>query len=182
VTLVTYHPTTLGDLSVEEESSALFEALEELDGTLIFSSPNADAQGALILRRIRAFVEDRPHTVFFDNLGQLLYYSLLAHADLMVGNSSSGIWEAPSFKLPVVNIGDRQKGRLKPPNVIDAEPRRTSIVDGLVKGLSESFRQNLSGITNPYGDGFASPRIVSVLKTVDLSDGILKKRFISRSG
>ena len=181
VILVTYHPTTLGDLTVEDETSALLEALEGLDGTLIFSSPNADAQGKVIFQRIQSFIRDHVNAYFFANLGQLLYYSLLAEADLMVGNSSSGIWEAPGFKLPVVNIGDRQKGRLRTPNVIDARPQGESIRDAINRGLSPAFRRSLSSLINPYGDGLASQRIVSALKDIDLSSRILQKRFISRN-
>ncbi|MEH1895315.1 MAG: UDP-N-acetylglucosamine 2-epimerase [Nostoc sp.] len=175
--LVTYHPTTLGAMSPLEEIQIVLKALEQVKGTLIFTCPNADPEGRVIIEKIQEFVAAKPQSKFFYNLGQLRYYSVLAQADLMVGNSSSGIWEAPSFHLPVVNIGDRQRGRLRTRNVIDVGLNVESIVKAIQKGLSISFRGSLDQLRNPYGNGYAAIQIVNVLKTVELDLNLLQKKF-----
>jgi UDP-hydrolysing UDP-N-acetyl-D-glucosamine 2-epimerase len=177
VLMVTFHPTTLGDLTAGEETEALLKALEGTDGTLIFSSPGADTQGRMILQRIKAFVQGRRNAFFFANLGQLRYYSLMAQSDLMVGNSSSGIWEAPSFGLPVVNIGDRQKGRLRAGNVLDVASTPECIRAGIELALSKESLLRHSGLANPYGDGMAASRILSVLKDIEIRPHLLRKSF-----
>ncbi len=110
------------------------------------------------------------------NLDPLTYWSLLRHVALFVGNSSSGIMEAASFALPAVNVGLRQQGRERPRNVIDAEADTRAILDAVTRARSDSFRQSLSGLENPYGDGRASERIVKVLTTVPLGQDLLMKR------
>ncbi|MFC1834166.1 UDP-N-acetylglucosamine 2-epimerase [Thermodesulfobacteriota bacterium] len=176
--LVTLHPATLGAVSVADEAEALRKALEDVAGTLIISSSNADEGGRLVMDRLHRLAKTHPRAKVFPNLGQHVYYSLLAIADLMVGNSSSGIWEAPSFRLPVVNVGERQKGRLRAANVIDAKPEAEDIRRGLNVALGADFRRSLANLTNPYGDGFAAQRIVSRLKTVELTPSLLKKPFV----
>jgi UDP-N-acetylglucosamine 2-epimerase len=109
-------------------------------------------------------------------LGARRYYNLLRRADVMVGNSSSGIWEAPSFQLPAVNIGDRQRGRTRAGNVIDVPVERNEIRRGVEKALSTDFRSSIRNIVNPYGDGHAAPRIVDILRTVPLGRELLMKR------
>lgn len=180
ILLITYHPTTLGSGDVLQEIDILLTALSRVQGTLLFTYPNADMHGRLIIERIREFVTRQPRTSgFFFNLGQLRYYSLLAVADLMVGNSSSGIWEAPHFHLPVINIGERQRGRLRAGNVIDVECNHEAIYEGIQRGLEPTFRASLVHLQNPYGDGHAAPRIVRELKQVELGVGLLQKRFIA---
>jgi UDP-hydrolysing UDP-N-acetyl-D-glucosamine 2-epimerase len=180
VLLVTFHPTTLGAASVAEEIDALLKALDRVEGTLIFTSPVADPGARTILDRIREFTSRKSTSALFPNLGQRVYYSLMTEADLMVGNSSSGIWEAPSFELPVVNVGNRQKGRVRAANVIDTRADRDEILQAVRRGLSADFRNQLHGITNPYGDGAAAPRILSALKTIDLGPELLTKSFEAR--
>lgn len=175
---VTYHPTTLATGSADEEMAALLAALENWPGTLVVSAPNADAGSHVILARWREFLASRPHSRLFPNLGHKLYYSLLAHADAMVGNSSSGIWEAPSFGLPVVNVGDRQRGRTRVRNVIDVEMTADAIRRGIEQALDPAFRRSLEGLTNPYGDGEASGRIVRVLGGIADPRQLLQKRFV----
>jgi len=178
ILVITFHPTTLGSVNVLEEVDSLLTALGQVQGTLIFTYPNVDAQNRIIIERIRKFVASQPKAKVFTNLGQLKYYSLLAQADLMVGNSSSGIWEAPGFHLPVVNVGGRQRGRLKAANVIDVRVDANAIYNAIRRGLEPSFRTSLSNLQNPYGDGQAAPRIVDTLKHIELGPRLLQKRFI----
>jgi UDP-N-acetylglucosamine 2-epimerase len=140
---------------------------------------NADTHGRAIIKKIKEFVHNFPEkSRLFASLGQLKYLSLLKHASLMVGNSSSGLIEAPSFKLPVVNIGDRQRGRIRGPNVIDVqECRKESIVKAINKALSPDFKKSLKKMENPYGKPGSSIRIVEKIKTVSLQENLLKKKF-----
>lgn len=176
--LVTFHPVTLDDNSAPDQLGALLSALGELeDTTMVFTMPNADAGGHLIPEMIRDFVAKKPssyHSV--TNLGTLKYLSLMRCVDAVVGNSSSGIIEAPSLKIATVNIGNRQKGRLRATSIIDCEPSVAEIRAALRTVFSEDFRSKLAATSNPYGEGETSKRIVEILKTVDLTD-ILKKAF-----
>ena len=178
VVLASIHPTTLGSTSVAEEVDCVLAALSRIQGTFIFTYPNSDYGSGLIIERIRKFAASRPATGLYTNLGQIKYYSLLAQADLMVGNSSSGIWEAPSFGLPVVNVGDRQRGRLRAGNVIDACPDADAIHCAMQRALEPSFRDSLSQLENPYGDRTAAPRIVNTLKRLELGPELLRKSFV----
>jgi UDP-hydrolysing UDP-N-acetyl-D-glucosamine 2-epimerase len=181
ILLITLHPTTISSVSVSEEVDSLLAALSRVEGTLIFTYPNADAESRVIVEHIREFTTPRPRAGLFSNLGQLRYYSLLTQADLIVGNSSSAIWEAPSFHLPVVNIGERQKGRLCASNVINAVVDPDAIYQAIRKGLNPTFRASLRDLQNPYGDGHSVPRIVDALKHIELGPHLLQKHFHSIS-
>jgi GDP/UDP-N,N'-diacetylbacillosamine 2-epimerase (hydrolysing) len=181
VMVVTFHPTTLGSMSVIEELEAVLSALARVQGTLILTYPNADTGSRIIIERIRSFAEGRPNTGLFFNLGQLRYYSLLAQADLMVGNTSSGIWESPSFRLPAVNVGERQQGRLCAANVINVPAVPEAIYQAICKGLDPAFRDSLHNLENPYGDGHATSRIIDILKRVKLDKHLLLKHFQSKN-
>jgi UDP-N-acetylglucosamine 2-epimerase len=122
-------------------------------------------------------VAAHPSAQLVDNLGTQAYFSLMSEAAAMVGNSSSGIIEAASFNLPVVNIGNRQKGRVRGANVIDVGYSREDIIEGIEKALRTDFRAILSGMSNPYGDGAASERIVARLKDIPLDRHLLVKQF-----
>lgn len=176
VIAVSCHPTTLdfGDGGVEVR--ALFAALQEIAGTFVITLPNADVGRDVIVDQMRSFEESNKCAKVFSSLGPLRYYSLLAHADAMIGNSSSGIWESPSFQLPTVNIGDRQQGRLRAANVIDVPANAPAILDGLSKALGPRFRASLSNLKNPYGDGHAAPRVVSILNSLDEKPKLLRKK------
>ncbi|MEM7355793.1 MAG: UDP-N-acetylglucosamine 2-epimerase [Acidobacteriota bacterium] len=180
VAAVTFHPTTLGITSAEDEVGCLLSALSDMKGTLILTAPNADPEYRSIYAAMERFVDQRSHAGLFANLGQRVYYSLLAEADLMVGNSSSGIWEAPSFKLPVVNLGDRQRGRLRAANVIDVEVDAEKLGEAIHRTLDPAFREQLAGLENPYGDGRAAAQIVAALKDADLGLALLRKKFIDQ--
>lgn len=155
--LVTYHPDSL--VKDKPDISPLLQALETLSGTIIITAPNPDINRSEILRQIKDFKKG----TFIENLGQKRLYSLMKRAVCMIGNSSSGIWEAPSFKLPVVNIGNRQEGRKRAGNVIDVPLEKIAIIDGIKRATSKEFRDSLKEIINPYGDGNASERILKAL-------------------
>jgi UDP-hydrolysing UDP-N-acetyl-D-glucosamine 2-epimerase len=173
--LVSYHPVTIAEDTLEE-ADALFAALETLPDQLIFCYPNADAGSRSLIDRTRAFLERRKAGWVFTNLDPRAYWSLLRHVDILVGNSSSGIMESASFALPTVNVGIRQQGRERALNVLDAEPRAESIVNATRKAQSPEFKKSLEGMSNPYGDGHASERIVQVLTNAPPSRVLLLKR------
>lgn len=168
--LVTFHPVTLEGGTAGDQFVELLGALEELQDTgLIFTAPNADAEGRAISERIEAFVADHPDcAVQFNTMGQLKYLSALQYVDAVVGNSSSGLAEAPTFKIGTINIGDRQKGRLSATSVMDCDPNRESIGKALETLYSSEFQAVLPETENPYGDGDACKRIIDVLRNFDL--------------
>jgi UDP-hydrolysing UDP-N-acetyl-D-glucosamine 2-epimerase len=173
--IVAYHPVTLlSDTNAEVEE--LFTALAQFSHQLIFCHPNADVGGRSLADRIQSLLTKRGSGHFFINLPPIEYWSLLQYADLMVGNSSSGIMESASFALPTIDVGMRQEGRERARNVLDAEPLAASVLQQLRKAESRSFRESLSGRTNPYGDGRAAERIVQVLTTLPARDRLLLKR------
>ena len=177
--LVTYHPETLEKDKAEIHIKAILESIKEFtDIYWIFTSPNADTEGRIIKKTIADHVRhNSKNSKLFDSLGQLKYLSLLKNSIVMVGNSSSGIIEAPSFSLPVINIGNRQSGRIKAGNVVDVfNCEEADIVTAIKKTISKEFKDSLNKIENPYGDGNASDKIVEVLKMHSLSD-ILSKKF-----
>lgn len=178
--LVTFHPATLDQRDADSQVEQLLQALAERTEThLIFTMPNADAQGRAVLARIEQFVAARPQSArLFSSLGQLLYLSCLKHCDGVVGNSSSALLEAPTLRKGSVNIGNRQKGRLRANSVIDCEPSVASIRNALDRLYSSAFRQQLSQTVNPYGAGGASEKIVNTLRDVSL-EGIVVKPFYS---
>lgn len=175
--LVTFHPVTLEYEETERHVRELLDALRRFDMPMVFTLSNADTSGRLITRRIEEFVMGCPSTRLVDNLGTQTYFSLMAVAAAMVGNSSSGIIEAMAFGLPVVNIGTRQAGRLRPKNVIDVGYGCEEIIAGLRQALLPESRSILRGVVNPYGDGHAAERIAACLKEASLNARLLYKRF-----
>jgi UDP-hydrolysing UDP-N-acetyl-D-glucosamine 2-epimerase len=177
--LVTFHPVTLeyGDTAAHVEE--LLAALEKTDGTIIATYPNADTSGRLIMERLEEFAARHPGRCrLVRNLGERRYLAFLRHADVMVGNSSSGLIEAPSFGLPAINIGARQRGRLRGANVIDVGAARAEILRGIETAQTAAFRSRAREGGNPYGDGHAAPRIVDVLRSVQLDARLVQKRFV----
>ena len=176
--LVTFHPPTLDEGDAVTQVDALLEALDALgpDTALIFTMPNADNGGRAITARIEDFVRSRANARSYASLGQLRYFSLLARVDGVVGNSSSGLAEAPSFRVGTVNIGDRQDGRLSAASVIDCAPERGAIDAALATLVSDEFRASLATVVNPNGAPGAAAAIVAKLRNVALQD-LLKKRF-----
>lgn len=179
--LVTYHPVTLQNDKTSEHFAQLLAALETCNMPVLFTMANADTGGHSINRMIQEFTEGHDMATAVDNLGTEAYFSTLKHASAMVGNSSSGIVEAASFELPVVNIGIRQHGRVRGRNVIDVGPTTQAILDGVEKACSDAFINDLKGMANPYGSGNASKVIIDTLKTVEVDDRLLIKQFCDYS-
>jgi UDP-hydrolysing UDP-N-acetyl-D-glucosamine 2-epimerase len=172
--LVAYHPVTMARNTLQE-MNAMFAALSVLPEQILFCHPNADAGGRELAERAKGFLAARSDGRIWANLDPLTYWSLLRCVDLFVGNSSSGIMETPSFALPTVNIGIRQKGRERALNVLDAEASTHSILEKIAIARSPRFRQSLSGMTNPYGHGDAAAKIVRVLTETALSPRLFFK-------
>lgn len=178
--VITYHPVTLEKGTASCQIDELLDAVKGFtDIYWVFTLPNADTGGRVIIRKIKAFIKKHPDRgKFFASLGQLRYFSLLKNAAIMVGNSSSGLIEAPSFELPVVNIGDRQLGRIRARNVIDVPAcKRSAIAGAIARALSAEFKRRLKGMKNPCGGVNVSKRIISALKKVRLGEHLVKKRF-----
>ena len=175
--LVTFHPTTLEPDAAKAQMTALLTALHEVPGAhVLFTMPNADPEGRALIPMVEGFVRAHPNAKAFASLGQRRYLSCLRFVDAVVGNSSSGLAEAPSFGIPTVNIGDRQRGRLHATSVIDCEPEADLIGAALQQALSPAFRDTARRTTNPYGSGGASEATVSVIEKV-AGEPILKKSF-----
>ena len=175
--LVTFHPVTLEEGTAADQMTELLAALAELHNTqLVFTMPNADTDGRVLIRMIEEFVALHPRARACTSLGSLRYFSCMKHVDGVVGNSSSGLLEAPCFQKGTINIGDRQRGRLQAASVINCKPTRQSITTALAQLYSADFQLGLGKVQNPYGVGGASDLIVATLKTVPLG-GVLKKSF-----
>ncbi len=175
--LITFHPATRQPGQAAAQMEELLQALEGTARPLIFTLPGADPEGRGLAAQVKAFVETHAQAHLRDNLGSLRYFSLMKHAAAMAGNSSSGIIEAPSLGLPVVNIGDRQEGRLRGTNVIDAPPQAAAIAAALARALDPAFKSGLAGAANPYHQGGAAPLILERLKGVELGQRLTAKRF-----
>ena len=177
--LVTYHPVTLENETSKDDFNELLKCLDQLNNTnIIFTLANSDTHGRVINSMIHSFVDDHPTTSkAFISMGQINYLSALQYVDAVVGNSSSGLLEAPTFKIGTINIGDRQKGRLKAHSVIDCVPSAASITSAIEKLYSTDLQTKLKTVKNPYGDGNSSEKIVNILKQISI-DGLTQKRFI----
>jgi UDP-N-acetylglucosamine 2-epimerase (non-hydrolysing)/GDP/UDP-N,N'-diacetylbacillosamine 2-epimerase (hydrolysing) len=185
--LITYHPVTLDQNSAELHFGELLAALERFkedslaersQAIFIFTKPNADTDGRIIIKMINDFVQKNSNmAIAFDSLGQVKYLSALKHVDMVVGNSSSGLCEAPSFKIPTINIGDRQKGRIQAQTVISCDARREDIAEAIKKGFLKEFRDSIKNAVNPYDKGEASLPIKDKLKQIELGNGLIKKEF-----
>jgi len=173
--LVTFHPVTLEARSSASQFQELLAALENLAGDvgIVFTLPNADTDGRAIIALIEDFVASHPKAKAFASLGQERYLSLMAQVDAVVGNSSSGLYEAPTLGKPAVNIGDRQKGRLHAASVVNCEPR----ADAIGAAIARALALDTSGVANPYGDGNSAARIKECLKRVADPAALLKKHF-----
>jgi GDP/UDP-N,N'-diacetylbacillosamine 2-epimerase (hydrolysing) len=176
--LVTFHPVTLEQSSAEKQFQQLLLALNSLNDTkIIFTKANSDTNGRIINSMIDSYVTSNSEkSIAFTSLGQLRYLSALQYVDAVVGNSSSGLLEAPSFKIGTINVGDRQKGRIKAASVIDCNPDGVEIIAAIQRLYSPEFHQILLELINPYGAGGASKKIAEILSSHSLMN-ILKKSF-----
>ena len=173
--LVTFHPVTLDTAPSSAQFQALLDAFDGLDGEigLFFTKPNADPEGRALIEMLDD-VSARPHAHAFTSLGHRRYVSLMAVVDAVVGNSSSGLLEAPSLGKPTVNIGSRQRGRLRAASVIDCPSESVAIA----AAVREAFGRDCRGVENPYGDGHATERILEVLRALGDPRALLAKRFV----
>ncbi|WP_028306333.1 UDP-N-acetylglucosamine 2-epimerase [Desulfitibacter alkalitolerans] len=178
--LITFHPVTLAGQSTSLHFKELLEALHDLGSEigLIFTRPNADPEGRELVHLLDDFVLQHANAIVYTSLGQLRYFSIVAQVDAVVGNSSSGIYEVPSFKRPTVNIGDRQKGRLLASSVINCPPQKAAIE----KAIREAFVMDCSATTNPYGDGNSSIKMLHIIKSITDYKALLKKHFYRVGG
>lgn len=180
--LVTFHPVTLETQTAESQMNELLASLANLQDTaIVFTMPNADTDGRALLEKIKVFCRRYANARWFLSLGHARYLSCLAQVDAVVGNSSSGLTEAPSFKVATINIGDRQLGRLRAQSIIDCSPTRESIADALATVYSPAFKTKLSTVVNPYGDGGAASAILTTLERC-VGKISLKKAFYDFSG
>lgn len=181
VAIVTYHPVTRDEDNAAIQLRGLIAAIKASGLKAVFTMANADAQGALINSRLQAVCKEIPERFkWIPHLGHRRYLSCLKYCALMIGNSSSGLTEAPSFRLPVVNIGDRQRGRVRARNIIDVPADGVSILKGIRRAVSSRFRASITTMRNPYDryrDGRASERIKNVLRDTSISAEMLKKHF-----
>ncbi|MFD1037186.1 UDP-N-acetylglucosamine 2-epimerase [Virgibacillus byunsanensis] len=177
--LITYHPVTLHKEGPVKATQNLLTALREFkEARMIFTKPNSDTDGRIISKMIDEFALEYPDRVItVTSLGQLRYLSAIRYVDIVIGNSSSGLIEVPSFKKPTVNLGVRQQGRIKADSVIDATEEVDSIIEAINKALSNSFQSKLLNCISPYGSGDVSLNIKNTLKTIDLNH-ILEKKFV----
>jgi UDP-hydrolysing UDP-N-acetyl-D-glucosamine 2-epimerase len=173
--LITFHPATLDQQPAGEQFGELLNALDNLGNELgiFFTKPNADTGGSTIIRMIDEYAGSHKHAKTAASLGQQRYLSMMAQVDAVAGNSSSGLYEVPSFKKPTINIGDRQKGRLQASSVINCKPESADIL----KAIRGAFTMDCSSVVNPYGNGDSAPKIVAALKAVPEYRLLLKKHF-----
>jgi GDP/UDP-N,N'-diacetylbacillosamine 2-epimerase (hydrolysing) len=175
--LVTFHPVTLESSTAEIQFKELLDALDDLEDTkIIFTKANSDTDGRVINSMIDDYVTNHDNTISFTSMGQLNYLSALQFVDAVVGNSSSGLLEAPSFKIGTIDIGDRQKGRIKADSVINCSPEKEDISKSLGGLYSKDFQNIVKNTKNPYGSGGASKKIISIIRDINLK-GVLKKTF-----
>lgn len=175
--LITFHPVTLESGTAEEQIKELFAALDQYkDVSMVFTKPNSDKDGRIISKLIDEYAEKLENVHSFKSLGLLRYLSAMKYAKLVIGNSSSGIIEAPSMHTPTINIGDRQLGRIMSNSIINCQPNKDSIKQAISKGLSQDFIESIQQIDCPYGDGDTSRKIIEALKKIDFSS-LIKKRF-----
>jgi UDP-hydrolysing UDP-N-acetyl-D-glucosamine 2-epimerase len=175
---LTFHPASLAAAGAGDDARELALAIEDVfeSGTVVVSLPNDDPGSHAVRAELQALAGRRPNVAVFESLGQLRYLSLLRNADVVVGNSSSGVLEAPSFGVPVVNVGDRQRGRLMAANVVHAEPRRAEVAAALRAALDPAFRRSVAELDNPYGEGRTSQIVVDALAAAPLAE-LRDKRF-----
>lgn len=182
--IVTFHPVTLEKDTAAKQIEVLLSALDETSGlNYVFTKANADANGRAINNKIDAYCEKKGNTIAFTSMGVLHYLSAMKYCEMVIGNSSSGIIETPSFKKPTVNIGDRQKGRICAKSVISCEPEKHDIIKSINKARSQQFLHEIANQVNPYGDGKTSEKVAAIIKDFLDNDKInLKKSFYDVRG
>ena len=177
--VLTFHPVTLEEHTAKSQIKALMDAISKYPNiTFICTKANADMEGRLVNKCIEEYSKKYDNIKLFASLGMRRYMSALKYAKFVVGNSSSGIIEVPSFHIPTINIGDRQKGRIQAETVINCKPEKESIVKAIDMALSDDFNNNIKSIKNPYGDGRTSDKVVEHIKDLIINENIgIKKKF-----
>ena len=176
--ILTFHPVTLEINKINIQISSLVKAIKKSKLKIIMTYPNADPEFNKIIKKFKQAFKDKNKFLMVKNLGQKNYFNILNTADLMIGNSSSGIVEAASFNLPVVNIGSRQTGKFKPKNVIDTGYNYKDILKGIKKAMNKNFKKSLKNLRNPYESKMNINNIIKLILRVNRSDKYLKKKFI----
>ena len=177
LSVFTYHPETVGISNSRDAIIAILDAAKSVNTQIVFTYPNGDPGSNEIIEALKSYVSGCNNARLYPSLGRSLYLSLINQADVMVGNSSSGIIEAASFKLPVVTIGDRQKGRIAGPNIISVSENSRDIEMAWKQALTPDFRRSLKDIKNPYGAGNSIERIIQEIKLISINERLLVKRF-----
>ena len=177
--VLTFHPVTLEHNTAEAQTDALIEAISQFpDIVFLCTKANADTEGRIINRKLEEYAKENSNVYLFDSLGAKRYLSALQNALFAIGNSSSGLAEVPSFGIPTINIGDRQKGRMQGESVINCLPEAESIKEAIVKALSPEFRTVAAKAENPYGDGNTSSKIAEIVHDLLVQEKLdLKKKF-----
>ncbi|MEM7240630.1 MAG: UDP-N-acetylglucosamine 2-epimerase [Pseudomonadota bacterium] len=176
--LSTYHPQTLGGETAQQQYANVLNAIAAIPERPVMIRPNIDPGFQPLVDMLETFQVKRPDAIVRKSFDRDIFYALMAHASFMIGNSSSGLWEAPSFELPAINVGKRQDGRVRGANVIDVSGLSYSeVCEAIAKAKSAEFRSSLNGMTNPYGDGRASTKTLETLKTVPLGEELKLKKF-----
>jgi UDP-hydrolysing UDP-N-acetyl-D-glucosamine 2-epimerase len=177
--LATFHPTTFDDVPFDTQIDIFLSALDRIDHHIILTAPNPDPESLNFYNRCVSYAnQSEGRVVFFENLGNRHYYTAMSKAEFMIGNSSSGLWEAPSFKLPVINMGRRQDGRIRSTNVIDVDlnPRQITKAIGTVGGAP--FKKALKDCTNPYVMEGGIQNMLDVMDQSAQTERLLVKKFI----
>jgi GDP/UDP-N,N'-diacetylbacillosamine 2-epimerase (hydrolysing) len=178
--LVTFHPVTLEIEQLPYQIENLIHALEEVNKKMIITFPNSDNGGKYIINELKKFKAKNNKVYLYENLGVRRYLSVLRLCGAVIGNSSSAIVEAPALKIPVVNIGNRQKGRLMADNIVQCNYSSVEIVNSINLVLNEEFSQKVKSIKSLYGEGNTSKEIVSIIKEIDIDEKLMKKKLIWR--
>ncbi len=177
--LVTFHPVTLEKGTAQKQFKELLNSLSKMKNMkFIITKANADSDGRIINKMIDEYVQNNKERVIsFTSMGQLRYLSAMKYCSLVIGNSSSGIVEAPTFKKPTINIGDRQKGRIQATSIINCRSQEDEILNGINKALNKEFLDEIQQIVNPYGDGNTTSKIIEVIRKELFKDINMKKKF-----
>ena len=177
--VLTFHPVTLEDNTAEKQTKELLQAIIKFpDIDFLCTKANADTDGRIINELIGQYAQKYPNIHLVDSLGAKRYLSAVCYSEFVIGNSSSGIVEVPSFKIPTVNVGDRQLGRIQASSVINCEPLEDSIIKAIKKAMSNDFKDKLKDMINPYGNGNTTSKITSITENYLNNDKILlKKKF-----
>ncbi len=177
--LITFHPVTLENSTSKEQFRSLLDALDQFNNLkVIFTKSNSDTDGRIINQMIDDYVrENKDRTIAFTSMGQLKYLSAMSYTDIVIGNSSSGIIEAPSFHVPTVNIGDRQKGRIQADSTVNCKPVTEEIKAAIMKALDPEFKEAIKNVSNPYGNGDVSSKIMERIKPLLDQEVNIKKSF-----